>query len=316
MQDSEERWFPTRIAGFLVLALLLYGALFLWSDRILLAHGDRNPFFRIGQSPARTGWIVLGASHALPLGFEGVPDMVRDATGEDTLTLAVAGGGPAVMRLVAERYFADREADGVLIVLDAFAFADARWNEDRIDDGDLLPKIPADRRTLAVFKDSMTRGLPAGTFLAYATGFARINDRTRFRIDRWDAASRFDSTARPSDAAETERIAYLYPGSPSQEAMDKGLADVEALVGLARSRGTKVVLVYPPLPERFRKRLPELPALGARLEATVRRLNVPLHDHRGLLPESKYYFDTDHLNRSGIDLWLERGLGDILRRVE
>ena len=130
MPDSEERWAPKRIAGFLALALLLYAALFLWSDRILMAHGERNPFFRILKAPDRTGWIILGASHALPLGFDGVPDMVRDTTGEDTLTLAVAGGGPAVMRLVAERYFADREADGVLIVLDAFAFADARWNEE------------------------------------------------------------------------------------------------------------------------------------------------------------------------------------------
>lgn len=313
MPGSERRWRPGRIAGFLALGLVLYAALFVWSENVLQKHGGRNPFFRIQHAPPQTQWIVLGASHALPLGFEGVPVAIREATGQETLTLALAGGGPSVTRLVAERYFADREADGVLVVVDLFAFADARWNEGRVGDADVLPKIPAEGRTLAVLAKAVRRGLPVETFLAYATGFARINDQTRFQADRWDAETKFDTAPRPSDAADAARIAYLYPGPPSQDAMDRALADIEAIVDLARSHNARMVLVYPPLPERFHARMPALPELEARLAEMSRRLGVPLVDHRGLVPESRFYFDSDHLNRNGVDLWLERGLGALLR---
>lgn len=313
MLDSEERWRPVRIFGFVALAALFYSGLFVWSDRVLEAQGDRNPFFRIAQAGPQTDWIVLGASHALPLGFDGVPSMVRDASGSETLTLAVAGGGPTVSRLVAERYFADHEANGVLVVLDSFAFLDPKWNEARIGDADVLPKIPADLRTLDVLTRAIPRGLPVQTVLAYATGFARINDRTRFDADRWDAMSRFDSAPRPSDAADAARIAYLFPGPPSRTAVDRSMADIEAIIGLARSHGARIALVYPPIPARFRSRMPDLPEIESRIAAMAARLDASLIDHRPLIPEPRFYFDTDHLNRTGIELWLAAGLGEIFR---
>lgn len=313
MPASEDNWRPDRIAGFLALGLILYAALFLWSGRVLEAQAERNPFHRIAQAPLQSDWIILGASHALPLGFEGVPASLRAATGRNTLTLAVPGGGPAVSRLVAERYFADHEAGGVLIVLDAFAFADTRWNEDRLADPDILPKIPADAQTLRVLLRAIPRGLPVGTVLAYATGFARINDRTRFEPDRWEAEARFDSSPRPSEAADAARVAYLYPEPPSEHMIDRGLADIEAVIALARSHGARVVLVLPPLPERFIARLPDVPGLEPRLAALAGRLGVPLVDHENLIPDGRFYFDTDHLNRAGVALWLELGLAAILR---
>ncbi|WP_102108035.1 SGNH/GDSL hydrolase family protein [Oceaniglobus roseus] len=312
MPDSEEPWRPRRIAAFLGLGLLLYAGLFLWSGRVLETHGDRNPFFRIAHAPERSDWIVLGASHALPLGFANVPETLRTATGRSTLTLAVAGGGPAVTRTVAERYFADRGAAGVLLVIDAFAFADPRWNAARLGDADLLPKIPADLRTLAVLARAVPRGLPLPVFLAQAAGAARINDRTRFRPDRWEAEARFDTAPRPSDAADAARIAYLYPGPPSEAAIAQGLADTEAVIRLARRHGARVALVFPPLPDRLRARLPVIPGLDARLADLAARLDVPLLDHGALIPEPRFYFDSDHLNRAGVALWLERGLAALL----
>lgn len=312
MPVSDERWRAGRIAAFLALAFVLYTALFLWAGGLLRDHGDRNPFFRIEEAERRTDWVVLGASHALPLGFAGVPEAVREATGKDTLTLAVAGGGPAVMRLVAERYLADHKTDSVLIVLDTFSFGDERWNEGRVDDTDFLPKIPADRRTLAVLWNAVSRGLPPETFLAYATGFARITDRTRFRIDRWESEDRFDTAPRPSEAADAARIAYLYPGPASQIAVERGLADLEALIVLAQDHGADVTLVLPPLPDRFRSRMLDMPAVEAGLKTIAERLGVPLLDHAGLVPEARAYFDSDHLNRTGVGLWLERGLADVL----
>lgn len=316
MQGSEDRWRPGRIAGFLALGLLIYAALFLWSDGVQQAHAGRNPFARIAAASPRSDWVVLGASHALPLGFAGVPALLRDATGQEVLTLAVAGGGPGVSRMVAERYFSDHGAGGVLIVLDSFAFLDPRWNAARIGDADILPRIPADRQTLAVLWRAVGRGLPAGTFLAHATGFARINDRGRFTPDQWEAEVRFDSAPRPSDAADAARIAYLYPGPSSEPAVDRALADLQAVITLARGHGAPVVLVLPPLPERFRARLPPTPALSARIAAMAGRLGVPLIDHETLLPAPRFYFDTDHLNRSGVEAWIAGGLGDVLRGQE
>ena len=316
MPGSDNDLHPARLAIFVALAALIYMGLFLWSGRILEVRSDRNPFFRIMQADQHSDWIVLGTSHALPLGFEGVPAMMRDVAGADTLTLAVAGGGPAISRLVAERYFADHDADGVLVVLDMFAFLDPRWNEERLGDADLLPKIPADLQTVRVFARAIPRGLPVGTVVAYATGFARMNDQTRFEPDRWEAEARFDSAPRPSDAADAARISYLYPAPPSRGTVERAFADIEAMVSLARSNGARIVLVYPPLPDRFRARMPDLQEIEARLVALSGRLGVLVVDHRSLIPEPRFYFDTDHLNRAGVEHWLANGLGDILRRSE
>ena len=316
MPDSDDNWHPARLAVFLAVAALIYVGLFLWSDRVLERRSDRNPFFRILQADQHTDWIVLGASHAMPLGFAGVPDMVRDVIGVDTLTLAVAGGGPAISRLVAERYFADRDADGVLVVLDTFTFLDPRWNAARLADADILPKIPGDMRTVRALAQAIPRGLPVGTVLAYAAGFARINDRTRFEQDRWDAEARFDSAPRPSDAADAARISYLYPAPPSLETVERAFSDIEAMIRLARAHGARIILVYPPVPDRFRSRMPDLSTIETRLAAQAGRLGVPVVDHRSLIPDPRLYFDTDHLNRAGVELWLVNGLGNILHHLE
>ena len=317
MPGSKDTWHPIRMVAFVALGVLIYTGLFVWSEGVRAAHADRNPFHKITQAPAHHDWIILGASHAVPLGFDGVPARLRAVTGQTNLTLAVPGGGPAVSRLIAERYFADHTARGVLVVVNEFALLDARWNMGRVGDGDILPKIPADPLTLGVLVRAMPRGLPLGTVLAYGTGFARINDQTRFEADRWDAAARFDSAQRPSAAADAARIAYLYPdlaaGSMSEPAIARGLADLAALIALAKAQGARVVLVFPPLPDRFRARLPEIPGLRQRLTALAAELGVDLVDHENLIPEAAHYFDTDHLNRAGVDLWLDQGLGAILR---
>lgn len=313
MQGSEDRWQPTRIAAFLAIGLMLYAGLFVWSDRNLRDHAYGNPFHRISVAPAHADWIILGASHAMPLGFSDVPKLVRDRTGKRVETLGMTGGGPFTWRVLAERYFADHTADAVLIVLDDFGFADTRWNGERLGDTDVLPKIPADLQTMAVLARTVGKELPVGTFAAYATGFARINDHTRFDIDRWEGEDKFDTSPRPSEAADRARIAFLYPGPVNQEAMSRGFAELEAVILLAQSRNASVVVVRPPLPDRFRIRLPELPDFERRLQSLLEAHRVPLHDFSALIPEPQYYFDTDHLNRNGVERLLDESLESLLR---
>lgn len=297
---------------FLAIGVALYVTLFLWSDANLRRHATQNPFLRIATAPAKVDWIILGASHALPLGFSDMPEAIRQKTGQTTLTLAVTGGGPFLTRLIAERWFADHSAGGVLIVLDDFGFADRRWNEARLADSDVLPKIPADRTTAALLAHAVPRGLPWKTWAAYATGFARINDRTRFAPDAWDGEAKFDSAPRPNAAATAARIAFLYPGPPDPEALDSGLADLAALIELAEAKGAWLVIVRPPLPQAFHSALPSVPGFEPQLALLSRRLAVPVIDHAALLPDARNFFDSDHLNRAGVAAWLDAGLRAIL----
>lgn len=308
MPVSDDRWHPRRLIAFVAIGAVLYLMLFLWSDALLRERGGQNPFLRVAQAPAETDWIVLGASHALPLGFADMPDIIQRRTGQRTLTLALPGGGPFTMRLVAERWFADRRAKGVLIILDSFGFADARWNAPRMADSDVLPKIPADPATLAILAAAVPRGLSWRTWVAYATGFARINDQGRFQSDRWSAEARFETAPRPSAAATRSRIAFLFPSPLSQDALVSGMADLSATVALARARGAVVVIVMPPLPEAFRDALPTVPELDRRLYEVAAATGATILDHAALVPEARFYFDADHLNRDGVLRWLDLGL--------
>jgi hypothetical protein len=316
MPGSEDSWRLRRIAAFLVIGAALYAALFLWSDLTLRRHATQNPFLRIAAAPAETDWIILGASHALPLGFSDMPDSIRQKTGQETLTLAVTGGGPFLMRVIAERWFADHQAMGVVIVLDAFGFADRRWNEARLADSDVLPKMPADRTTASILAHAIPRGLSWQTWVAYVTGFARINDRTRFAPDIWEGAAKFDTAPRPSPAATASRIAFLYPGPPDPEAIDRGIADLAALIAVAQAKGARVVIVRPPLPQAFRAALPDLPEFELQLAHLSQRLAVPVIDHAALLPDARNFFDADHLNRAGVSAWLDAGLRAILSAAD
>lgn len=312
MPGSDDRWRPWRILAFLAIGAALYSALFLWSDANLRRHATQNPFLRVATAPAEVDWIILGASHALPLGFADMPAILQETTGQTTLTLAVTGGGPFLMRIIGERWFADHRSKGVLIVLDTFGFADPRWNEARLADSDVLPKIPADRTTATILAHAIPRGLPWQTWTAYATGFARINDRSRLSPDTWEGEAKFDSAPRPSAAATKARIAFLYPGPPDPEALDGGLADLAALIELAQAKGARVVIVRPPLPQAFRSALPDVPGFESQLALLSRRLAVPVFDHSALLPDARNFFDADHLNRTGVSAWLDAGLRSIL----
>lgn len=312
MPGSNDIWHPRRIAGFLAFGLVLYAGIFLWSDIILRRHGQQNPFLRIAAAPDDIDWIILGASHAMPLGFADMPETLYEQTGQKTLTLAVTGGGPFLMRVITERWFADHRAKGVLIVLDTFGFADPRWNEARLADSDVLPKIPADRTTAKILARAIPRGLPWQTWTAYATGFARINDRTRFAPDTWVAVAKFDTAPRPNAAATRARITFLYPGQPDSPTIDDGFLDLEALIARARCEGAFVIIVRPPLPAAFHTALPEVPGFEARLADLSEKLGVPVEDFSAALPDAHNYFDADHLNRTGVQNWLDLGLAPIL----
>lgn len=310
---APEPWPVGRMTAFVTIGLAIYLGLFATAEHIVRRTGDRNPFFRIViQSNPQQDWIILGASHALPLDFAGIEQEIEAETGTSILNLAAVGTGPFVHRLIAERYFQDHDAGSVLIVADRFGFTAADWNEERIGDSDLLPRIPWDPKTLGLFWRALGDGLPVATLIDYATGFSKINNRDRLEPDEWEGVDRFERRARPSALADRQRIEYLYPASISEQTVARYLDQLKQTVQLAQAHGARVVVVRPPVPGRFRKLEPEESAFNDRLDAMLQAQRVTLHDFGDLLPEPKFYFDTDHLNRSGVEAWLQSGLAEIL----
>lgn len=304
---------PGRALVFIVLGLVLYALLFAGSELLVRRMAAHNPLHRIlTAQPDGQDWVILGASHAMPLDFQGFGAQITQATGQRVLNLATPGTGPLYHHLLTERFFATHRADGVLVVVDSFAFYSEQWNEDRFADTDLLARTPLDARLLRLFVRYLARGVDPRALLDYATGFSKINNHERFQPDRWEAEDNFDRTIRPSVHADRERIAYLYPQPPDAGARARYLDELAALIAVARGAGAVVVVIKPPVPARFAALFPDEAAFDAALAALLLREEVAFHDFTDALPDPGFYFDADHLNRRGAERFLEAHLAPIL----
>lgn len=97
-------------------------------------------------------------------------------------------------------------------------------------------------------------------------------------------------------------MAYLYPdGAPDAEKVHRYLGVLEDIVHLAAEAGVEVVIVKPPVPQVFRDSLPGEAAFDAALRDRLEHLGIEFHDWSAAIPAPEFYFDTDHLNRAGVD---------------
>lgn len=312
-QSSTNPMRPARVAAFIGTGLLLYGLLYAAAEFLVRRTGDGNPVYRIITTERRHhDWIILGASHAMPLDFHDFGTRIEEETGLEVLNLASPGTGPLYQRFIAERYFTDHSADGVLVVADSFGFYSPEWNEERFGHRDLLSRTPLDAAALRLYLDYLSLGVDPRAVLDYATGFSKINNHERFEPDKWKGEERFTRSARPSDLADRERIEYLYPESAEPAAVDRYMDHLMALARTARNAGARVVVIKPPLPERFRALLPAEEDFDAALREALDKQGIAFHDFSDALPEPRYYFDSDHLNEEGARLFLENQLGDLL----
>lgn len=306
----------SRVAIFVTVGLMLYVLLFAAAEVLVRRTGDGNPVYRIITAEPAHDWIVLGASHAMPLDFQDFGDRIEAETGRSVLNLAAPGTGPLYHRFVAERYFADHAAGGVLLVVDSFGFYSEQWNEQRFGDRDLLSRTPFDPTTLHLLLGYMTEGVDPKAVLDYATGFSKINNHERFEPDKWEAEARFTRSARPSDLADSERIDYLYPEPPEPASLRRYMDHLLALVRTSRRHGAGVVAVKLPLPDRFRIRLPDEDVFDNALRDALSNEQIAYYDFSDVLPEPRYYFDPDHLNEEGAAWFLENHLRRLLTDKE
>lgn len=302
------------IAGFVALFLTLYAGAAGVAEVTVGRAGQDTALQKLlalrGQS---IDWLVLGASHALPLAYGDVPGRLRQDTGQSMAVLAEVGAGPVYNRLVFAQALRDTTPRHLLYVVDSFAFAAPRWNEDRIGDRKLLRQTPLRVSTATILARAVLRGdARAGALADYLTAFSKLNPPDRFARSGWRGAADFDREARLSRHAVASRIDYLYPEGAERSPRRTYLDTLEHILRTARSAGLRVTVMKLPLPEAFRAALPAEAAFDTALRARLGPLDIPYHDLGAELPEARYYFDTDHLNRAGIEALYTRHLRGLL----
>lgn len=287
---------------FTAIATLLYALLFAGSEALMRANGRSHPLFKIDclRDPV-VDWVVLGASHAMPMDFDDVNAGLERASGMRIVQLAGPGTGPLFNRFVFEKFLERHSARRLLYVVDAFAFYSPTWNEERFADAKLTRRMPWDPATAGLLARFVWReGVDVRAWLDYTSGFSKVNNRERFERDQWEGEAQFDRVGSGSTSAIAKRIAYLYPDKTPESSRRRYLDTFARLLERARAQGMQVTVVKLPVPAAFRRRLPDEAAFDAGLAPILKANDARYLDFSGAVPDPKAYFDTDHLNRKGL----------------
>ncbi len=297
---------------FVLIGLALYAALYLWAESVVRSEGERNRFFMIASTPpAAFDTVILGASHAMPLGYGDFNERLEAASGGRVMNLSIEGAGVLPNRLVLDYFFTRHEARQVVFFVDSFAFYSKQWNEDRLDDS-LFARAPFDPQLVAtLWRYPWAQRL----IVPYASGFTKINNQERFASDRPDAElTKFEKTYRSIPQIDRQRIAYLYPAELPEEEFRRYLGELGGLADLAAAHGATLLLVKPPTPPRYRDALPNEAAFDAAISTFAAERNLGFTDFSTLLPDDANYYDTDHLNPTGVEAFIAGGFAELLRR--
>lgn len=303
-----------RIAAFAAIFLALHAGAVVIAEMTVGRAGTDTAFQKLMVLHGRqVDWLVLGASHALPLAFGDVPGRLQADTGQSMAVLAEIGAGPLYNLFVFRQSLQDIRPRRLLYVVDSFAFASADWNEARIGDRTLLRKTPLRLSTAGLMVGMVARhGADPGGLLDYMTAFSKLNPPDRFPQQGWRGAADFETTVRLSRHAVQGRIDYLFPAPPTAAGTGRYLDVLEEILDLAQMAGMEVLVIKPPLPDAFRAALPDEAAFDLALRARLDARGIPFRDLSAALTEPGYFFDTDHLNRSGVDALYTDYLEDIL----
>ena len=299
---------------FVAIGMLLYAGLFCIAEQLVRRTGHTNAFYKIATLQERSvDWVILGASHAMPLDFDAFNAQMQTATGQRIVNLATQGAGPLYNRFVFEHFLRSHRAKNVLYIVDSFAFYSRTWNEERLTDPKLLARTPFDvqiLRSLAWY--ARHEGVDVRGVADYATGFSKINNQARFEPDIWEGERQFERMYPSSKTASVKRIAYLYPDATPKQSLDRYVGELGQVIQSATATGATVVIVKTPVPTQFRELLPNESQFDATIERLARTQGIVFRDFSSTLPEARFYFDTDHLNRAGVTAFLSHGLQAVL----
>ena len=299
---------------FVVIGLALYALVYAAAERLMLRTAHSNPFHKIQTATeAPIDWVILGASHAMPLDFADFNAWMERQTGLRIVNLAAPGAGPLYNRFVLEEFLRRHRARGLIYAVDSFAFYARTWNEERFADAKLLRRTPLEPAIAWRLAGYVRReGVDPRALLDYVTGFSKINNRERFERDVWEGEAQFERAYRTSSHAVAKRIGYLYPEQTPPEALQSYLVVLDTLLALAEREGMRVVVVKMPVPAPYRAKLPDEEAFDAALAAALATRGAPLRDFSQAIDDPRQYFDTDHLNRAGLTQFFDQQLRPLL----
>jgi hypothetical protein len=299
---------------FAAIGLMIYAGFYFAAEQLTYRNGHSNPLFKIMKAEAGVfDWVILGASHAMPLDFSDFNGRMQDETGLKIINLASPGTGPLYNRFILQAFLRDHSTKNVLYVVDSFAFYSRVWNEDRFVDAKLLRAMPFDRGIARLlWQFSRLEGIDPRAVADYVTGFSKINNRERFQKDVWEGELQFDRVYRPSASAVKSRINYLFPAAETPLDLARYLAQFSALLEMTKSRSIRVVAVKMPTPAQFRAQLPNETVFDHAMLDLLGSRGLALDDFSSDLEEPKFYFDTDHLNRAGVAEFFDRRLKQVL----
>jgi len=304
-----------RLGGlFVLVGLVLYGALYAWSEALVRQYGERNRFFMVNTAPlASYDVAILGASHAMPFDFGDMNARLEKAASARIINLSLEGAGVLPNRLVLDYFLARHQTRTVLFFLDSFAFYSRQWNEDRINDANLFDRATFDPDLVATL---LRYPWSWPVLPGYVSGFIKINNANRLAPDISEMeATKFTGTYRSIPQIDKERITYLYPVAIDPAVFAHYRAEFEDMVRLARAHGASFVVVKPPMPPRYRDHLPDEQQFDATMQALMKADDIPYYDLSASLPDDKFYEDTDHLNRDGVEASINGAFGDMLRKI-
>ncbi|HEY7457678.1 MAG TPA: hypothetical protein VH765_02895 [Xanthobacteraceae bacterium] len=305
---------PRSALLFIAIGLAIYAGVYYAAEWLVYRTGKSNPFFKIASTErVEFDWLILGASHAMPLDFADFNTRIERETGLRTINLATPGTGPLYNRFVLENFLREHRIRNLLYVVDSFAFYATEWNEGRFMDAKLLRRTPFKLPIAeSLYRYIRYEGVDPRAGLDYLTGFSKINNRERFTIDVWDGEKQFERIYRPSAAAVRSRIEYLYPGSAPSAMLPRYFEAFVKLIERSHAQGICVTAIKMPLTAQFRNQLPNEEAFDNAISALLDVSGVEFRDFSRELDESRFYFDTDHLNRAGLERFLDLHLKSLL----
>ena len=308
------RSLASRALRFTTGALVVYALLFAGSEALVRLNGHANALYKISQAGAEPyDVLILGASHAMPLDFDGMNVHVEALAHGRVLNLAAQGTGPIYQGFALDEFLRRHRARRVIYAVDGFAFRARDWNEDRLSDPGLLahtPLSPGTARHLGSYV--VHEGVDFRGWLDYVTGFSKVNDAKRFERDAWEGEAQFERSWRPSSSAVGKRISYLYPKGMDDAALKRTMSALDRVADSVRARGSELIIIRMPLPDAFRTQLPPDRAFDDALSRWVAVRRIGYRDFSAAIPEPGFYFDSDHLNREGVRRFLGV-LGPVLR---
>jgi len=292
-----------KITLFVLIGLALYAAAYFASEQFVFKYGRANPFFKIRMAKQSIyDYVILGASHPMPFDYKDMNSRLEEIMGAKVINLATAGNGILPNRFIFEYFLSQHEARNLLYFIDSFAFYSKAWNEERFKDVQLFQRAPLDL-TLAkmLFSYTFQEGISYSISVDYISGFSKINNRNRFKPDIQEDESRFDRKYTFIRSRDLQRIKYLYPeGKVNEASFKKYLSKFIDFIDFLKGQGVNLIVLKTPIPTHIYKMIPQEKEFDEKIIEILQKKEVPFYDFSLVDNQKEYFYDTDHLNRTGV----------------